>query len=77
MVGCLGGQGRTGLFLALLAKVWGIADPVKYVRRVYLRRAVETRDQEEWVADFEASGLRRWLFVEVLVGAAMRLFRRR
>lgn len=44
-VGCMGGMGRTGLFMAALAKAWGIRDPVKYVRRNYYPHAVETADQ--------------------------------
>ena len=76
-VGCTGGQGRTGLFLALLAKAWGIADPVEYVRRCYVRQAVETREQAQWVDDFDVSAVRRWLLVETLTCAVARLFRRR
>ena len=34
-VGCAGGYGRTGLFLALMAKVAGVKDPVAYVRLHY------------------------------------------
>ncbi|MGZ7140838.1 phosphatase domain-containing putative toxin, partial [Streptococcus pyogenes] len=30
--GCMGGIGRTGLFLAILAKAWGIDNPVQFVR---------------------------------------------
>ena len=41
----MGGWGRTGLFLALLAKVCGVENPVTYVRENYSPRAVETTDQ--------------------------------
>ncbi len=44
-VGCMGGWGRTGLFLALLAKVCGVDQPVTYVRENYSNRAVETRSR--------------------------------
>ena len=44
-VGCMGGWGRTGLFLALLAKVCGVEEPVTYVRENYSSRAVETAEQ--------------------------------
>ena len=52
-VGCMGGWGRTGLFLALLAKVAGVADPVGYVRANYTPRAVETKEQMAYVHDFD------------------------
>lgn len=52
-VGCMGGWGRTGLFLALMAKAAGVPDPVDYVREVYTPRAVETREQEKYVAQFD------------------------
>ena len=60
-VGCMGGWGRTGLFLALLAKVSGIPDPVGYVRKHYTPRAVETSQQRQFVDTFETAGLRRWM----------------
>lgn len=58
-VGCMGGYGRTGLFLALLAKAAGIEDPVDYVRRHYHSRAVETEKQMQYVEDFDVSGIRK------------------
>ena len=58
-VGCMGGWGRTGLFLALLAKVAGIPDPVGYVRMFYSSRAVETIPQEDYVAELDVSSVRR------------------
>ncbi len=48
-VGCFGGRGRTGLFLALLAKATGVRDPVEYVRRFYNPHAVETDEQYDYV----------------------------
>lgn len=51
-VGCMGGRGRTGLFMAVLAKSWGIEDPVGYVRRNYYPHAVETKDQYKFVEDY-------------------------
>lgn len=47
--GCMGGRGRTGLFLACLAKLWGKAGPVEFVREVYFNHAVETEDQYAYV----------------------------
>ena len=51
-VGCYGGKGRTGLFLAVLAKAMGIQNPVEYVREHYYRHAVETDEQYQFVTDF-------------------------
>ncbi len=48
-VGCKGGQGRTGLFLACLAKLWGVKKPVEFVRATYYSHAVETKEQEQYV----------------------------
>lgn len=61
-VGCAGGIGRTGMFLALLAKVAGAKYPVAAVREGYARQAVETREQEKYVRNFDVSGLRWWLW---------------
>lgn len=52
-VGCMAGRGRTGLFLALLAKCFGIAKPVEYVREHYYAHAVETESQYKFVTDFK------------------------
>lgn len=52
-VGCAGGIGRTGLMLALLAKAFGEADPVQYVRKNYIPHAVETGNQKAFVASYE------------------------
>lgn len=51
-VGCMGGIGRTGLMLALLAKSWGIPDPVGFVRATYYAHAVETKEQQQFIQDF-------------------------
>lgn len=52
-VGCMGGIGRTGLMLAFLAKAWGIANPVEYVRSQYYSHAVETDQQQKFIRDVE------------------------
>lgn len=52
-VGCMGGVGRTGFMLALLAKAWGVPDPVNYVRDNYYPHAVETIPQLELVRDYK------------------------
>ncbi len=51
-VGCYGGTGRTGTFLALLAKMDGEDMPVAYVRKEYRKQAVETRPQERFIRDY-------------------------
>jgi hypothetical protein len=55
-VACLGGRGRTGTALACIAVLDGVpsVDAVDFVRRNYHRRAVETRGQRRFVAQFEA-----------------------
>ena len=57
----MGGWGRTGLFLALLAKVCGVDQPVTYVRENY-SAGRRDRAQIGYVKDFDVSGLQRWLF---------------
>lgn len=57
-VGCMGGRGRTGLFMAALAKVMLEADedydtdPVEYVRENYSPHAVETIGQEHFIRNY-------------------------
>ena len=48
-VGCRGGIGRTGMFLALLAKTLGVALPISFVRANYLSDAVETSAQGKYI----------------------------
>lgn len=47
LVCCLGGHGRTGTALAVLAAITGIApqNPVTFVRKKYCEKAVETMSQ--------------------------------
>ena len=52
-VGCMAGRGRTGLFLAILAKAFGIRNPVEYVRENYYPHAVETAGQYKFVKDYQ------------------------
>jgi hypothetical protein len=56
-IGCLGGHGRTGTAVACLAVLVGTpADrAVAWVREVYCERAVETEEQETFVAGFGPS----------------------
>ena len=55
-VGCLGGLGRTGTVLACMAILAGVEpdEAVAWTRQNYCSGAVETRDQESWVAAFAA-----------------------
>jgi protein tyrosine phosphatase len=57
-VGCMGGKGRTGLFLAALAKLLGEKDPVTFVRMYYYLHAVETSEQKEFVDSLDLRSLR-------------------
>lgn len=51
-VGCRAGLGRTGMALACLAAMAGIADPIAWLRAHYDPSAVETDDQAAMVALF-------------------------
>ncbi len=52
-VGCIGGHGRTGLFLAaLVAHVTGQSDAIHYVRENYCDHAVETKVQFDFLAEY-------------------------
>src|SRR5829696_2586660 len=53
-VGCAGGLGRTGTVLACMAVLAGMpaAAAVEWVRKNYDPRAVETAEQEQWLAWF-------------------------
>lgn len=56
-VGCAAGLGRTGTFIAALARLAGIADPVAWVRAHYDPRAVETGAQEAAVAALDVDAV--------------------
>jgi protein-tyrosine phosphatase len=55
-VGCRAGLGRTGLALACLGAMTGVADPVAWLRAAYDPRAVETPEQQAMVAAFAVAG---------------------
>jgi len=57
-VGCMGGIGRTGLYLAAMAKVLGEKYPVIYVRENYLSHAVETKEQMRFINELDVSSLK-------------------
>lgn len=69
-VGCMGGIGRTGLFMGCLAKVMiefhdgeylGYSDPVALVRGIYKGHAIETDEQQQFVRQFDSEALVTWL----------------
>lgn len=51
-VGCFGGKGRTGLFMAAFLKYLGDQNPIPTVRAQYNSHAVETQQQADYVMDF-------------------------
>lgn len=51
-VGCFGGRGRTGLFMAAFLKHLGDPTPVASVRKQYNEHAVETAEQMAYVHSF-------------------------
>lgn len=53
-IACGGGIGRTGTALAVLSVMSGVPadDAVAWVRANYHPRAVETRKQRRWIAEF-------------------------
>lgn len=56
-VGCAAGLGRTGTFIAALARMAGIEDAVAWTRANYDRRAVETQAQEQAVAALDVAAV--------------------
>lgn len=52
-VGCFGGKGRTGLFMAAFLKYLGDPNPIATVREQYNSHAVETPEQAYYVMDFD------------------------
>lgn len=52
-ISCQGGHGRTGTCLAILGCLLGLIpenmDPIKYVRKVYCNKAVESKEQVRYV----------------------------
>lgn len=46
---CIGGHGRTGMFLAALVSLYGEPDAISYVRKNYCTKAVESKVQVEFL----------------------------
>lgn len=74
-VGCMGGVGRTGLFMAILVKACLVnageygdpIAPILHVRSYYNPHAVETVGQREYVQNFDVTPLLRYISGEYLV----------
>lgn len=70
-VGCMGGIGRTGLFLGCVSKLLHPGtDPVKYVRQHYKAHAIETVEQQNFVRSFPVEKLiwkARWIAIKCRV----------
>jgi len=49
--GCIGGHGRTGMFLAALCSKFGEKEAISYVRANYCKKAVESSTQVKFLAD--------------------------
>ena len=49
LVRCLGGHGRTGTVLAVLAGLSGIDYPCKFIRERYCEKAIEREEQKRYV----------------------------
>ena len=61
-VGCMGGVGRTGLFMSVLVKAVNeykglTGDPIMHVRKHYNMHAVETQGQRNYVTTFDVTPL--------------------
>lgn len=49
-VGCIGGHGRTGLFLSVLVnRITGQTDSTAWLRKHYCQKAVESKKQIDWL----------------------------
>lgn len=73
-VGCMGGIGRTGLFMGCMAKVMSDymkkahprstyvgVDPVMFVRNNYIPHAIETKEQMAFVREFDTTPVLAWV----------------
>lgn len=51
-VGCIGGHGRTGVFLSVLVhRITGRKDATEWVRKNYCKKVVESKAQVDWLFD--------------------------
>lgn len=49
---CIGGHGRTGIVTACLLGMLGVKTPIKFIRKNYCEKAVESYEQEKFIFDF-------------------------
>lgn len=49
--GCIGGHGRTGMFLSALVSLYGEKGAIDYVRQHYCQKAVESSGQVNFLSD--------------------------
>lgn len=77
LVGCAGGLGRTGMMLAVMARVAGCGaeDVVDFVRAAYDPEAIETRAQERWVETVDIGWARHRVWLRCAAGLAPRFVR--
>jgi hypothetical protein len=61
-IGCMGGMGRTGLFMALVCKAAGVPNPVEFVRENYFSHAVETAEQYSFVEAYDVSNITKAMY---------------
>lgn len=52
-VHCMGGHGRTGTALAIMAQLAGIAgdSPIRFIRKVYCKETVESTEQVDYISN--------------------------
>jgi hypothetical protein len=50
--GCVGGHGRTGMFLSALVSRFGEPDAIEYVRKNYCKKVVESRSQVDFLVKY-------------------------
>jgi hypothetical protein len=70
-VGCMGGIGRTGLYMAGMAKLLGQPRYVRFVRRHYKPHAVETAGQQKFLKKLDLTAERKQL-TGILVRASLK-----
>lgn len=70
-VGCMGGIGRTGLYMAAMAKVLGLPDPIDHVREHYNEHAVETTEQARFIELLDVRSLKNMAMVAGIIRTAI------
>lgn len=60
-IGCMGGIGRTGFMMAIIAKIMGVNNPVAFTRANFKSHAIETQEQLVLVDSIEVEPYRMML----------------